>query len=205
MAIKFFRSVFIKGLIALLPIAITVLIAAWLVSGFESLFRPLVERLIPDDRYVPGMGMALGLSVVFLVGLLLQAILAQKAWSLGEQLLSRMPLLSHVFRATKQIMSYMTGAEMPQGGSVVLVDLGTPKARVLGLVTAETLRFDTNDENIAVFLPWSYQIGGFTVIVRRDAVTPVALTPQEALRFTLTAGIGGDGSTRGADRSMSGT
>ena len=43
-----------------------------------------------------------------------------------------------------------------------------------------------------MFLPLSYQIGGITVLVPRDALEPVDLTPQEALRFSLTAGVSTD-------------
>ncbi len=199
MAIKYVRGVFFRGLVALLPIAVTVLIAVWLISGFESLFRPFVQKLVSDAYYIPGMSVVVGFLVVFCVGLVLQAILAQKVWRLGEQLLARMPLLSHVFQALKRIISYMSGAELPQGGAVVLVDLGYQNARALGLITAEQLDFYAGSEHVAVFLPWSYQLGGKTLIVHRDAVEPVDMTPQEALRFSLTAGISSGGAPRRTD------
>jgi uncharacterized membrane protein len=35
----------------------------------------------------------------------------------------------------------------------------------------------------------SYQIGGYTALVPRSSVQPVDMTLEEAMRFTLTAGV----------------
>jgi uncharacterized membrane protein len=35
----------------------------------------------------------------------------------------------------------------------------------------------------------SYQLGGFTVVVPRDAVRDLAIPVEEALRFCVTAGV----------------
>jgi uncharacterized membrane protein len=42
---------------------------------------------------------------------------------------------------------------------------------------------------VAVFLPMSYQIGGFTVFVPRARTTPVDLTIEEGMRLALTAAM----------------
>ena len=40
-----------------------------------------------------------------------------------------------------------------------------------------------------VYLPMSYQLGGFTVIVPAENVRELAMTVEEALRFCVTAGV----------------
>lgn len=65
--------------------------------------------------------------------------------------------------------------------------------RLMGLVTRTT--FDElpagvgDSDMIAVYLPMSYQLGGFTVMVRRDQVQTIDMTTEDALRFCLTAGM----------------
>lgn len=65
--------------------------------------------------------------------------------------------------------------------------------RLLGLVTREA--FDDlpkgigDEHSVAVYLPMSYQLGGFTVIVRRAQIEPVAMSTEDALRFAITAGM----------------
>ena len=40
-----------------------------------------------------------------------------------------------------------------------------------------------------MYLPMSYQLGGFTMIVPKDRVRDVAMSAEEALRFCVTAGV----------------
>jgi len=40
-----------------------------------------------------------------------------------------------------------------------------------------------------VYLPMSYQIGGYTVLVPRSACKPVEMSREEAMKFILTAGL----------------
>ena len=65
--------------------------------------------------------------------------------------------------------------------------------RLMGLVTRET--FDDlpdgigDEQTVAVYLPMSYQLGGFTVMVPRSKIRPVEMKVDEALQFLLTAGV----------------
>lgn len=189
MNLEFLRKAFLKGLLAVLPVVVTFLLIAWLLSGLESTIRAVFLRLVPEDVYFPGMGVLAAVVVVFAIGVLLQAISARKVWSLGEMLLSRMPVVSQLYRALKQIISYVGGSEMPADGLAVLVDFPHSGARMMGIVTAQDLAFDADNEMIAVLLPWSYQVGGITVIVPRASVHPVDMSPQSALQFSFTAGV----------------
>lgn len=189
---RYVRQIFLKGLIAVLPIAATTYIASRLIGGLEALFSSLLRTFLPDSWYLPGMGLVLGLTGIFLVGLVLQAIFARKVWNLGELVLSRMPVVSQLYRALKQVISYVSGTTAPKGSAVVLVNLADSNVRMLGLLTQDNLGFGLDQAEqglVAVFLPWSYQLGGITVLVQRKDIEPVDLTPQEALRFSLTAGV----------------
>jgi len=61
---------------------------------------------------------------------------------------------------------------------------------------------------VLVYLPMSYMIGGYTVLVPRSLVRPVSMSMEDALRFTLTAGValpksarrGHETNGRGAER-----
>lgn len=46
-----------------------------------------------------------------------------------------------------------------------------------------------NADDVAVYLPMSYQVGGYTVVVPRTRSTPVNMARDEAMRFVLTAGL----------------
>jgi uncharacterized membrane protein len=42
---------------------------------------------------------------------------------------------------------------------------------------------------VAVYLPMSYQIGGYTLLVPRELLIPVRMSREEAMKFILTAGL----------------
>ena len=50
-----------------------------------------------------------------------------------------------------------------------------------------------DDESVLVYLPLSYMIGGYAVLIPRSAIRPLDMTIEEAMRFTLTAGMTGSG------------
>lgn len=192
MAVKNIQKIFFTGLIAALPIVATVSLVIWLVTSLESLLGSMLRHVLAEGAYVPGMGLAVGIVGVFLIGLAMQAWLGRELLKLGEKLLHRMPFVSQVFGAVKEIVSYVSGSEQPRADAVVVVRIGEPPVRMLGLITRDELDFlpeHARDGQVAVFLPWSYQIGGFMVFVARSALEPVDITPQEALRLSLTAGV----------------
>ena len=42
---------------------------------------------------------------------------------------------------------------------------------------------------VGVYLPLSYQIGGMTVYVSRDKLTPLDITMEEGMRIAVTGGV----------------
>jgi uncharacterized membrane protein len=68
---------------------------------------------------------------------------------------------------------------------------GTP-IRLVGFVTVENLgdfQIAAEEDCVAVYLPMSYQIGGYTVFVPRKLLTPLDMSLEEAMRFVVTAGV----------------
>jgi len=77
----------------------------------------------------------------------------------------------------------------------VAVSLGSD-VRLVGFLTREDASglpdgLASADDVVGVYLPMSYQIGGFTVFVPKAAVHPLAMSVEDAMRFTLTAAMSG--------------
>jgi uncharacterized membrane protein len=63
---------------------------------------------------------------------------------------------------------------------------------VIGFVTQENATLPglgTDEELVAVYMPMSYQIGGYTLYLPRDRIEPTDLTVEAAMRIVLTGGI----------------
>ncbi|SEO88598.1 DUF502 domain-containing protein [Aquisalimonas asiatica] len=198
-------SVFLKGLAAVLPVFVTVYLVIWLAGTAEDVLGGVLNLILPESWYVPGLGLLLGVVLVFLVGFLLQAYLIRRLFGLGERLLQRIPLVKTVYSALQDIMAFVSRDGSREASQVVLVrlPLGDTRARVLGFVTREAWEgLPENmggEDEVAVYLPMSYQIGGYTLILQRKHLEPVEMGMDEAMRFAVTAGMstqGGGGASQ---------
>jgi uncharacterized membrane protein len=139
-----------------------------------------------------------GLLVTFLFGLALNAFLVRRFLNLGERFMNRIPLVKTLYGSLKDFIGFFTAKKESQLNQVVTVELnmgGTP-LRMLGFVTRSDFKDLPagigGDGEIAVYLPMSYQIGGYTVIVPRSAVKQVDISIQRAMGFVVTGGMTAD-------------
>lgn len=194
---KAIGKIFLTGMFTVLPILATIYLVIWLLSFIERfLGRPLLF-LLPDDSYRAGMGLLAGVVLVFLVGLLMRAWLFRQVIRFGEELLMHVPLVKVVYKALKDffaLFSQESGTELLQ---VVSVQIPGSEMRVLGFITrsdfSDLPAGVGGDGEVAVYLPMSYQVGGYTVLVPRSRLRDVGMSREEALRFLLTAGIKAQG------------
>ena len=71
------------------------------------------------------------------------------------------------------------------------MDIGQDK-KVLGLVTCKEFKDEealANKNIIAVYLPMSYQLGGYTVFISKEKVEEIDIPVDRALSQTLTGWI----------------
>lgn len=187
-------STFLRGLGVVLPLVLTVWILVWFVTSTESLLRPMFTFILPEEYYLPGLGLALGFIVVYAAGVLVQLFIVKRIWEALERLLERIPLVKTVYTALNDFFDFFSRNRSDDAARVVSVDVGGG-ALLIGFVTDDTPRAinvsGSSEDRIAVYLPMSYQIGGYTLLVTRDKVTELDLGVEEAMRMVLTAGIGG--------------
>ena len=92
---------FFTGLIAILPVVLTLYLLYWLVISAETALGNVIRLVLPESLYWPGMGTIAGLLVVFLVGLLMHAYLVQRLFAWGEQVLYHVPVVKTVYRSIR--------------------------------------------------------------------------------------------------------
>ena len=185
--------IFLTGMLTVLPVLATVYLVVWLVTGAERFVGKQLMWLIPDEYYRTGMGLVLALGVIFLVGLLMHALLFRQLFGWAERLVLEIPLVRSVYGALKDLFGLFAGHEEGQAMQVVSVTLPGTGMRALGFVSRSDFaglpEGVGRDGEIAVYLPMSYQIGGYTLFMPREQAVPVALSREEAMKFILTAGL----------------
>lgn len=184
-------KIFLTGLLTVLPVIATIYFTVWVLAVLERFFGKQVMLLIPDEWYRTGMGLVLAIGFVFAVGVLMHGILFRRLFGWAEWLLLEIPLVRSVYAAMRDLLGLFANHKEP---ALQVVSVTLPgNMRVLGFVT----RTDFSDapkgiarpEEVAVYLPMSYQVGGYTVFLPRSALTPVDMSREDAMKFILTAGL----------------
>jgi uncharacterized membrane protein len=139
------------------------------------------------------MGLVTGFVLLFLVGLAVNAFLVRRVLGIGEELLLRVPVVKTVYSAIRD-MTRLVNTEKKKGDLDRVVTLDTGFGKLIGFVTQEhanTLGIGGADDLVAVYLPMSYQIGGYTIYIPRSRVVETDLTVEQAMRIVLTGGVRG--------------
>lgn len=189
------KKIFIRGLFTLAPIVITIAVIVWLFNFIESFFATVVTEVLGPQYYFKGSGVLFFLVLIFIVGILINHWIVQKLYGWFEKLLHKMPLVKTLYQSITDLMSFFKKeGDIVKKGSVVMVDI--QGFRALGLVSRRTFKdlpkgIGKEDEEVIVFIPLSYQIGGITIVVKKSQISPIDMAVDAGLRFAATAGMSG--------------
>jgi uncharacterized membrane protein len=185
------KSIFVEGIKTIIPIGLTLALTIWILHAIETFFGWLIRLVLPAKYYFPGLGLIVGIVAVFFIGVAMRAWFTRKLYELGEKILRKIPFVKTIYGGLMDLMSFFDSKKMKEAGQVVMVSVaGT---RMMGLLTrddfSELPAGIGKDEEVAVFIPLAYQIGGMTVWVPRDKVEKVDMSVDHAMRFAITAGM----------------
>ncbi|ESR38931.1 hypothetical protein CICLE_v10027148mg, partial [Citrus x clementina] len=91
---------FMTGCVILLPIAITFYFTWWFIHFADGFFSPIYAHL---GINILGLGFMTSITFIFLVGMFMSSWLGASILSLGKWLIKKMPLISYIYSASKQI------------------------------------------------------------------------------------------------------
>ena len=190
---KSVSRIFLTGVLTVLPVLATFYFALWMLTAVEWFFGQQLMWLMPDEYYRAGMGLLLAIILIFIVGMLMHALLFRRFFGWVEHLLLEIPLLRSVYSGLRDLFGLFTQYRQAETLQVVAVTLPGTQMRLLGFVTRS--EFEGLPQGIgkpgevAVYLPMSYQIGGYTLFLPREQTVPVHMSREEAMKFILTAGL----------------
>jgi uncharacterized membrane protein len=194
--LKLINKNILTGLITLLPVILTLYLLYWFVLTTEAILGSVIRDVVSEEFYKPGMGVVAGLIVTFFVGLIMQTIIARQVLSYVEQLVKKVPLIKSVYLSIRDFLNYFSSESKKDFEQVVAVTIGETGMQLIGLVTQVDMSkmpvgFNQKD-SLLVYIPMSYGIGGFAVLVPRKATKALNMSMEDAMRFTLTAGVTGN-------------
>lgn len=187
---------FFKGLIAIIPLILTLYLLFWLADSAESMLGHIFKFFLPDRWYIKGSGFALGVVVVFFFGGFLESRTFRSLFHEFEELVIQIPVIKSIYTTIRDFSSLFSHENKGKFTQVVLVNVPSGQGQQIGFITVldfeEVLPTFIADDQVAVYLPFSYQMGGCTVIMSRENITEIDMSVENAMRFIATAGVVGN-------------
>ncbi|MGB1883378.1 MAG: DUF502 domain-containing protein [Gammaproteobacteria bacterium] len=191
--LKFFMKTFVKGLLAFLPVFLTIYAIYYLGGWLNRISNVAAQWLVPGAPEFPGLGIAIVVAAIFVLGVLVSTRVTRWAYELVETPLTHLPVVKDLYSAFKQLTILITPSDERVVGQVVAVTHPEQPVSVVGiLMRGDTEDLDDNiaaSDAVAVYFPMSYQVGGYTLFIPRSWIRPVDLSVESAMRQALTGWI----------------
>lgn len=193
--IKFIWSLFMNGLLTLLPIAITVGVVSFFLGLLKKFFAPLraFKNAIPYLGKIPHAEFIIGIGLIFAAGIFLRSFVIRYVFGMLESIVSHVPLVRLVYRSVKQLVSAFSPDDTHSFRQVVLVEFPRPGIYSIGFQTTKLspdIAPDKDRQYYNVFLPTTPNpTTGYFLIVREGDFRVVDLTTQEAMALIISGGI----------------
>ncbi|WP_445769325.1 DUF502 domain-containing protein [Rheinheimera sp.] len=185
----------LTGLAIVLPLIITIELLRWLLLTVETGLAPLLQLVLPGSWYWPGMAILAFMLLCIVIGYSTRWSGFNWLWQLPGKIMLKLPGTSQIYGMLQDIIDLMAGKNFADG-SVVMVKLPGTEIELIGIITKQGGQADDRmsslmqDEQLAVFIPMAYNVGGYTIIVPRSCTRNIDMKPAEALQLTLSAGLG---------------
>ncbi len=139
------------------------------------------------------LGFLIAIILVYFIGFFLASFIGRASWRAMESLLFRIPLIRAIYPNVKQVTDFLLTERQVEFSGVLLVQYPRKGLWSLGLVTGAPMRrlqHTVPDELVTVFIPSSpTPVTGYVIQVPRRDTVELAMSIDEALRFTISAGV----------------
>ena len=186
------NKIFFRGLVAIIPIAVTLYLLFWIVTLMETLVGQVIRIFVPEGFYIPGLGVISTFALIFIFGLLLNNFLMAELVHRFEVKLKTIPFFKAIYSPLRDLMNLFSKSGSSSMKSVVLVQI-SPGLKILGVITREDFTDMPsalkNSDQVAVYCPWSYGMGGFTLLVTRNQIESIDIPIEKAMSLAITGWV----------------
>jgi uncharacterized membrane protein len=190
---KSITQTFARGFLLLLPLLLSFYFLVWLINLFDGLFNRLLSPFLHQADIPFGIGILMGITFIFIVGMTSRLSLAQYLEGALERIFKKIPIVGTVFNSLKDIAEYVKSMRNPNAhGKSVIVNFPNSEMKIAGFLTRSNLddlpTTDDLKDRVAVYIPLAYMVGGgFTLFVKKEHVYDLDIPFEKAMQLNLTA------------------
>jgi uncharacterized membrane protein len=200
---QWLRRNFLAGFFVTVPLFISVAALLWLFRLIDGFVVPVYAKY-SGGHPIPGLGIALTVIVIVLVGAVATNVVGKRLLQRGEAILMHVPLFRSIYAPVKQLVVAFSPDNEYGFKRVVLVE-DAHHGYMLGFLTREFTvdRGQGPEAMVAVYVPTNHLYLGDIIICPRERASYPDITVEEGIRIFLTGGMAMAGrirARRGDDR-----
>lgn len=181
----------IKGLLIVVPIALSIFIVVWAVTTVDSWLNINnifgVNPLTGENRNIPGLGLGLVLFIILVAGVVVTNFVTEPMYNWFKRTMNRLPLLNFIFSSIKDLTEAFVGDEK-KFNNPVLVEVESGIKRIGFLTQNDLSKLDLPGDAI-VYFPFSYSFAGQVYVVSKDKITPLKMSAADAMKLVVSGGV----------------
>ena len=178
---NFLARNFVRGLALVVPFTVTIYVVYQILTWLDRLI------VVP----YPGLGIALLLFGTTLIGITASSFVVRKLLAVPEAIFSRAPIVRIIYTSMRDLTDAFVG-DQKKFDRPVLVELSsTEELSAVGFLTSEDLEFLGLRDQVAVYLPQSYNFAGNLLVVPSARVRRLEIESSRAMAFAVSGGVAG--------------
>jgi uncharacterized membrane protein len=183
-----FKNNLLSGLVLTIPLFITIIVLRAIFNLFDDLILPLVQKYL--DVNIPGLGIFIGLLLIYLIGMITKNFFAKKAIERGEKILTKIPIAKTVYSSAKQILMTISGPEKSSFKKVLLVEYPRKGIYSVGFLNGEIYNESAEKTLLSVLVVTSVNpTSGFLILVPPEEAMFTKTSVEEAMKLIVSGGI----------------
>ena len=187
------KRYFLTGLLVITPIWGTILILKTLFVTVDGILGDMLARIVTPGYYVPGLGIATLVLLIFATGLFAANFIGRQIVALWEDLLNRVPVVRGIYSTLKSMMDILSFTERGEYNRVVLIQFPKNGHYCFAFVTGVTkgeVQDISSDPLVHVYVPTSPNpTSGYFLLVPEREVIPVEISVEEAMKLIVSGGL----------------
>ncbi|ANG64503.1 hypothetical protein A8C75_19880 [Marinobacterium aestuarii] len=187
---------FFQGLLLLLPAVLTVYLVFLIFTALnETLFYAvgaLTGRLFPgleSGWLVTLTGIGVTFAIIILTGLVASNYLGKFLLGRIDALLDRIPVVKMLYSSLKDLFGAFLGDEKRFDTPVLVSVTQDDTVRLMGFVTQASMVDFGLEDDVAVYLPQSYNFAGNLIVVPKTKIQRLDVPAASVTAFLLSGGV----------------
>jgi uncharacterized membrane protein len=200
------KKYFLTGLATLLPAAVTVWIALFVIGLLTNPFMgavthflksfPALKEQVPEEiirTFSHILILILLLAFTFFLGLIARRFFFHKLLDWGSHFLQKIPLVNKIYKTSKDMVESLFNPKNRSFQQVVLIPFPYPGAYCLGLITStapQTCQKAPDDSMMSVFIPTTPNpTTGYLVMRPKKDLILLSMSSQEAIQYIISCAV----------------